>query len=482
MNNRQPLNRQTTGIAPHPERIVQFGAGNFIRAFMDWMIQELNMQADYDSGVVIVKHFNDLDDLDNQDGLYHVHTEGIVSREFIAETQLIDCIVRTVSPNKDHAAFLALARQPEIRLIISNTTEAGIQYVATDKVTDTPPSSYPAKLTQMLHTRYQHFEGIPEKGCVIIPLELIEENGTKLRQIVLQYAEQWALDAEFIDWVQQHNIFCNTLVDRIVPGYPADKADAILDAIGYDDKLLTMGEPFHKFIIEAPQIIQADFPTHKTALNVKIVDDASPYRETKVRILNGLHTSMVPIGYFLGLTTVRECVEHPQLGAFLHREAYDDIIPSMSIDPTELQTFTGTVFDRFRNPSIHHLLLSIALNSSTKMKTRLLPTVLEYHEKFDVLPPRMVLAFAAMLRFYKGEWQGKAIPLKDDPEVIAWFAEQWNKQATADAVLAILQNTNLWERDLSAVGGLHTQITQYIEAIDKGNLLDLLNELNATPS
>ena len=468
---RKPLNRETTGIAAHTERIIQFGAGNFIRAFMDWMIQELNTQADFDAGVVIVKHITDRNTLDEQDGLYHVHTEGIQNGEFRTETQLVDCICRSVSPDNDHAEFLALARQPEIQLIISNTTEAGIQYVETDKATDTPPSSYPAKLTQLLYARYQESDGAPEKGCVIIPLELIEENGTQLRKIVLQYAEQWELDAAFIDWVQQHNVFCNTLVDRIVPGYPADKSDAILDAVGYDDKLLTMGEPFHKFIIEAPQKIQADFPTHKTSLNVKIVDDASPYRETKVRILNGLHTSMVPIGYLMGLETVRECVEHPQLGAFLQTEAYHEIIPSMDIDEDELKTFAEAVFDRFRNPSIHHELISIALNSSTKVRTRLLPSLLGYHAKFGALPPRLVLAIAAFIRMYKGTWQGKTIPLKDNPETLAWFAEQWETSTdTAELVRVVLANTNLWETDLNAVDGLHTELTHALNAINAGEL------------
>ena len=480
----QALNRQTvSNIQIYPERVVQFGGGNFLRAFVDWVIEILNAETDFASGVVLVKATSGTyDALDKQDGLFHTLLRGIQARELVEESKLITCVNRTLYPYEDFEAYLALARQPEIRFVFSNTTEAGITFVETDNATDEPPSSFPAKLTVFLLERYRYFEGASDKGCIIIPTELIVDNGTKLREIILQYAEKWGIEAGFVDWIKAHNMFCNTLVDRIVTGFPEADAKTISDSLGYDDELLVAGEIYHSWIIEAQATLLDEFPVNqtKTPLNIKIIDDASIYRTIKVRLLNGAHTSIVPIGYLLGIESVRESVEHAGLGQFVQDLLQKEVIPSIDgVDPDELQAFANDVLDRFRNPHIHHRLLAIALNSTSKFKERLLPSLLGYHAKTGQLPSRIVLAFSALIRFYKGEWQGEVIPVKDDAEVMAWFKVQWEQAESVEAlVTTVLQNDSLWGQGLSLIDGLAEQVTENINDIDNLSLSDKLNQYN----
>jgi len=367
--------------------------------------------------------------------------------------------------------------------VFSNTTEAGITFVDSDKLSDAPPSSFPAKLTLFLLERYRHFEGASDKGCIIIPTELIVDNGTTLREIILQYADVWGLDSGYVAWVNAHNIFCNTLVDRIVTGFPQDDTATIFESLGYEDNLLVTGEIYHSWIIEAQSTLLDEFPVNKTQtpLNVKIIDDASIYRTIKVRLLNGAHTSIVPIGYLLGIESVRESVEHPALGQFVQDLLQKEVIPSIDgIDAEELESFANDVLDRFRNPHIHHLLLAIALNSTSKFKERLLPSLLGYHAKTGELPYRIVLALSALIRFYKGDWQGETIPLKDDAQVLAWFKQQWDESDSLETLVnAVLQNDSLWGQDLSLIDGLVDQVTENIDAIDGDGLVDKLKQLNA---
>jgi len=481
MSDLQALNRKNAeSPVVYPERIVQFGAGNFLRAFVDWTIQELNDKTDFNNSVVVVKVTpGTYDALDAQDGLFHVHLEGIENGEFISQTQLISCVSRTFYPYGDFDAYQALARQDEIRFLISNTTEAGISYNEDDSADEKPPASFPAKLTLFLYERYQHFEGASDKGCIVIPTELVVDNGTQLREMVLRYAEQWQLDSGFAEWIEAHNLFCNTLVDRIVPGYPESDSAKIQEKIGFEDQQLVMGEPYYSWIIEAPDSLTTELPVAGVLDGVKIVDDVDPYRLTKVRILNGIHSSMVSLGYMCGLRVVNEVMAHKALTQFLLDEAYKEIIPAMDLPEDELKAFAQSTFDRFRNPSIHHKLLSIALNSMTKVRTRILPTILAHYEKLGSLPPRAVLAMAAFLRFYKGEWQGELVPLKDDESTIAWLDEQWKNCDSVDALVeSILQNESLWERDLTQIDGLQEMISDYITRMDESGLLPIIEELN----
>ncbi|MBI1280527.1 MAG: tagaturonate reductase [Anaerolineaceae bacterium] len=468
------LNRQTAKTAaPYPERVVQFGGGVFIRAFVDWIIQRLNEQADFGSGVVIVKPTpqGSYDSFNQQDGLFHVQIHGLQNGTLVTERTLITCVTRALNPYTDYPAYLALAHQPEIRFIVSNTTETGLNFAPDDKHSDTPASSFPAKLTAFLYERYQHFGGSADKGCIMLPCELIERNGDKLKALILQYADLWGLEAGFKTWIENSNQFCNTLVDRIVVGFPKVNSDAVLEKLGFNDQLLTEGELYHSWVIEAPQSLQDEFPVHKTDLNVKIVDDVEIYRQTKVRILNGAHTSMMPLGYLLGLQTVQQAIEHEWLGNFISDELYNEIIPAFDNPNAELKQFAADVLNRFRNPFIKHHLINIALYSISKFRTRLLPSLLNYHAQFHKLPEHIVYAFAGLVRFYKGEWHGTPIPLNDDATIVTWFQEQWRLAPdTRTLVERVLTNKDLWQQDLSQIDGLIDLLTTYLDTLEKDGI------------
>jgi len=458
-----------------------YGGGNFLRGFVDWVVDILNEETDFAGGIVLVKATpGRYPALEAQDGLFTTYLHGVENGEFRDETRLISAVTRTVYPYEDFAAYLALARQPEIRFIFSNTTEAGIIFAATDAFSDQPPASFPAKLTRFLYERYQHFQGRATAGCIIIPTELIVDNASRLREIILQYAALWQLEPGFADWLAAHNRFCNTLVDRIIPGFPAN-ADAIFARLGYEDRLLVAGERYHSWIIEAPPSLLEELPTDKTRrpLNVKIVSDATPYRTIKVRLLNGAHTSMVPLGLLLGIDAVRPAVEHAVLGPFLEKLLWREIIPSVrGLPQSELEAFASAVLDRFRNPHIDHYLLTIALNSAAKVKERILPSLLGYQARTGALPPRLTRALAAFIRLYRGEWQGAQIPLKDAAPTLAWFQEQWRESSNMETLArAVLGNAALWGQDLGELPGLAAELGAYLEAIEAGRLLELLRDL-----
>ncbi len=464
--------------ARYPERIVQFGGGNFLRGFVDWVADVLNAETDFGSGIVIVKATpGRYDALDAQDCLFTTYLHGVQDGQLVERTRLISAVNRSVYPYDDFEAYLALARGPEIRFIFSNTTESGIVFSADDKASDQPPLTFPAKLTRFLYERYRHFDGAAERGCIIIPTELIVDNASRLRAIILDYAELWRLEPGFADWVVAHNLFCNTLVDRIIPGFPQAEAERVFADLGYEDRLLVAGEIYHSWIIEAPPRLLDEFPVDKTRspLNVKIVADAAPYRTIKVRLLNGAHSSMVPLGIILGIESVREAVEHETLGRFLQGLVFEEVIPSVSEVPrAELESFARDVFDRFRNPHIHHRLETISLNSSAKVKERILPSLLGYLALTGELPPRLAVALAGFIRLYRGD----LIALNDDPGLLAWFRRAWDEARSTEALArTVLSNEALWERDLSETPGLIERIAEALEAMEAGALLDLLERV-----
>lgn len=472
-------NRFCPRRARHPERIVQFGGGNFLRGFVDWVVDVLNAETGFGGGIVIVKATpGTYDALDEQDCLFTTYLHGIQAGEFVEETRLISAVNRSVYPYQDFASFLALARQPELRFIFSNTTESGIVFSQADRFTDEPPASFPAKLTRFLYERYQYFAGAPARGCIIVPTELIVDNATRLREIILQYAALWRLEPGFGEWIEAHNIFCNTLVDRIVSGFPQAEASRIFAQLGYEDRLLAAGEIYHSWIIEAERSLLDEFPVDRTetALNVKVVDDAAPYRTIKVRLLNGAHTSMVPLGILLGVESVREAMDNEALSAFITELIFQEVIPSVGEIPRdELEAFARDVFDRFRNPNIHHRLLTIALNSASKVKERLLPSLHGYLAETGELPERLVIAFAAFVRLYRGEWRGEPIALNDDADALAWFKTQWEDADTFDALAyRVLSNAALWENDLTALPGLSQMLSETLRAIEADELPALL--------
>ncbi|MEZ4776262.1 MAG: tagaturonate reductase [Bacteroidia bacterium] len=456
---------------PLPVRVLQFGEGNFLRAFVDWIIHRMNQQLNFQSGVSVVQPIAQgmTDMLSAQDGLYTLYLNGIKNGTAVSEHEVIDCIQRAVNPYTDFVAYLAEAENPDLRFIFSNTTEAGIAFNAEDQLTDAPPASFPGKLTVLLYHRYRHFSGDKDKGCIIIPCELIEKNGETLRDILLQIADHWKLEEGFSKWLTESNTFCNTLVDRIVPGYPRNRIAEIQAELGYEDNLVVEGEQFHLWVIEGPAAAHAEFPADKAGLNVLFTDDMTPYRTRKVRILNGAHTVMVPVAYLYGQEAVRESVEHPVLGQFIKKAIFEEIIPTLDLPKEELVQFAEDVIDRFRNPFIHHLLLSISLNSVSKFKTRVLPSLLEYVARKGQLPQRLVFSLAATIVFYRGKRNETAIPLNDNKEYLDFFAGVWAEwettQNTAQLAEKVLKLTSAWGKDLTEVPELTNLLTDYLSAI-----------------
>lgn len=464
----KPLNRQTTQLSDQrPIKVLQFGEGNFLRGFVDWIIDILNEKTDFNGAVQVVQPRDRsrriIEALQQQDGLFHVLLNGIQSGKPTQEKRLITCIASALNPYDDYDAYLKYGENPDLTFIFSNTTEAGIMYDEQDTSIDTIPASFPGKLTALLYHRFRHFNGAADKGLTIIPTELIQNNGDALRRIVLQYAQTWNLTSDFSKWMKGHVIFCNTLVDRIVPGFPQDTIQEVQQELGCADKLVVTAEPYHLLVIEAPASVQQAFPTDKAGLQVKFVSDLTPYRIRKVRILNGAHTALVPVAYLQGLRTVREALEDEKAGKFIREAIFQEIIPTLDLPETELEQFANDVLDRFRNPFIRHELISIALNAVSKYKVRVLPSVLAYKKHKGQLPEKLLYSLAALILFCKGEWNGETIPLNDTPEVLNFFAKAWEKESAAEVVAAVLSNKDFWDMDLTKVEGLPELVTMHLK-------------------
>ncbi|ARV16514.1 tagaturonate reductase [Polaribacter sp. SA4-12] len=461
------LNRTTVKANTYTERILQFGEGNFLRAFANWMIHEMNKKADFDAGVVVVQPIDQglIKMLNDQDGLYTLYLNGIKNGEVLSEKEVIDCIQRGINPYSNYADYLANAENPDLRFVISNTTEAGISYNADDKLDDAPQSSFPGKLTALLYKRFQVFGGASDKGLIVIPCELIDRNGDNLKKIILQYAADWNLGAEFVEWINEDNIFCNTLVDRIVPGYPRDKMDAITEELGYKDNLVVEGEQFHLWVIEGPASVKEEFPSEACGLNVVFTDNMEPYRTRKVRILNGAHTTLVPVGYLYGIDRVRESLEDDVVGTFLKNALFNDISPTLNLPEEELSQFSADVLDRFRNPYLEHELMSISLNSVSKYKTRVLPSVLEYVKRKNELPKNLLFSLASLIAFYKGDRNGTPITVKDDAGVLDFFKSAWSSNNFVEVAEKTLSNSDFWGTDLTEIDGLQEEVTAHLGAI-----------------
>ncbi len=467
------LNRHDFPGAQYPERIIQFGEGNFLRAFVDWQIDLLNEHTDLNSGVVIVRPIaSDFPpSLSTQDGLYTTIIRGLNEKgEAVSDARLIRSVNREISAYADYAEFLKLAHNPDMRFVFSNTTEAGISYHAGDKFDDAPAVSYPAKLTRLLFERFTHFNGAADKGWVIIPCELIDYNGEALHELVVRYAQEWALPAAFMTWLNESNAFCSTLVDRIVTGYPRDEAAKLEAELGYKDGFLDTAEHFYLFVIQGPKSLASELRLDKLALNVLIVDDIKPYKERKVAILNGAHTALVPVAFQAGIDTVGEAMNDAEICAFVEKAIYEEIIPVLDLPKDELESFASAVTGRFRNPYIKHQLLSIALNGMTKFRTRILPQLLAGQKASGKLPARLTFALAALIAFYRAERNGEAYPVQDDAHWIDRYQQLWAEHrdqqiSTTDLVKAVLSVSEHWEQDLTQVDGLVEQVAADLDAI-----------------
>ena len=408
------------------ERVIQFGEGGFLRGFVDWMLQKVNESSDFDGSVVVVQPIEQgmCDLLSAQNCVYTHVIRGV---EGVDKT-VVDVISRCVKPYEDFAAYLALAENPDFRFVVSNTTESGIVFSADDKITDAPPKSFPAKLTLLMKRRYELGLG----GFIFLPCELIDRNGDNLKKCILQYADLWNLGDGFKNWVCEENVFTNTLVDRINTGYP--KGEDM--NLGYEDNMVNTSEFFHLWVIETDFDIEKELPFSSANLNVIVTPDKlEMYRTRKVRILNGAHTSLVPYALLSGLDTVKSCIDDPTMNAHLRKCVFDEILPTLDLPKDELMSYAGSVLERFGNPYIKHYLSAIALNSVSKFKVRVLPSILEYIKRFNKMPETLLFAFAKLIEFYKTDMTS------DDADVVAFM----KSHSAAD----ILANTALWGTDLS---------------------------------
>lgn len=462
-----------------PEKVIQFGEGNFLRAFVDWMIGDANSQGIFNGSVLVVQPitYGRINQVIKQDGLFTLYLRGIEAGSIIEQKQVVTSISRGLNPYEEWDAYLQSAAQPEMRIMISNTTEAGIDYVAEGQPNDSCPTSFPAKVTAWLYERYKAFEGDASKGMIIIPCELIEDNGDKLKAIVKRYTREWGLGEGFSAWLNDSNYFLNTLVDRIVTGYPADEMEDITAFLGYKDELVDTGEIFHLWVIEGPSELSDEFPLHAAGKNVLWTDDITPYRTRKVRILNGAHTMMVPSAYLYGLEAVKESVEHDVVGAYLQKGLYEEVIPVVPLPEDEKMAFARSVIERFRNPYIHHLLISITLNSISKFKVRVLPSLLDYYSLKGELPDVLTFSMAGLITFYKGTTMnaesmegmrdGEAYPIRDDMAVLEYFYKLWQDfdGDIASLVKDVLGKVDFWDQDLNDICGMTDKVTVYLKDI-----------------
>ena len=464
------LNRNTAHAVRYPEKVIQFGEGNFLRAFVDWIIWNTNQKTDFNAGVVVVQPIKKgmVDVLNSQDGLYHVNLQGIDKGEAVDSIQMIDVVSRGLDPYADFDGYMALAENPEIRFVISNTTEAGIAFDPDCRLEDKPASSYPGKLTQLLYHRYEYFKGDPSKGLIILPCELIFLNGKELKKCIQQYIGLWNLDEDFKTWFKEAcGVYC-TLVDRIVPGYPKDTIDQIHERIGFKDNLVVKGEIFHLWVIEAPESVAEEFPADKADLNVLFVPSEAPYHERKVTLLNGPHTVLSPVGYLSGLDTVRECVEDPEIGKYVRKVMYGELLETLNLPRPELEAFADSVVERFVNPYVKHFVTSIMLNSFPKYKTRDLPGLKTYLDRKGELPKGLVLGLAAIVTYYKGGMRGDVeIVPNDDPAITGLLKDLWASGDVRKVAQGVLAAGFIWGEDLNLIPGLTDMVTGYLDLIQR---------------
>ena len=408
------------------EKIIQFGEGGFLRGFVDWMLQKLNDNGSFEGNVVVVQPIEQgmCDMLEKQNCVYTHLIRGVEG----VEKSLINVISRTVKPYEDWNSYLALAENPDFRFVVSNTTESGIVFSQEDKMTDVPPKTFPAKLTLLLKKRFD----LGLKGFIFLPCELIDRNGDNLKKCVLAYADLWNLGDEFKAWIEKDNVFCNTLVDRINTGYPRGEELNL----GYEDNMVNTSEYFHLWVIECDYDLEKELPFKSAGLNVIVTKDKlAMYRTRKVRILNGAHTSLVPYALLEGYDTVKSCIDSEKMLAHIRACVFDEIIPTLDLPKDELVEYAEGVIGRFANPYIKHYLSSIALNSVSKFKVRVLPSILEYIKRYNKMPKTLLFSFAKLIDFYKTDMTN------DDADVTAFMKNNGVKE--------ILSNDKLWGEDLS---------------------------------
>ncbi len=475
------LNKETVSKKGLPVKVLQFGEGNFLRAFVDWMINKANKEIDFNRGVVVVQPLENgmVDLLKKQDNLYHVILEGIKDGEPIREKELIECIQDSINPYAEYEAYKNYFLSPDLELIVSNTTEAGITRVENEDINALPPKSFPGKVCQLLYQRYKHFNGAQDKGLTFFCCELIEKNATELRTIVLELAEENKLEKEFVNWLNTSCNFCSTLVDRIVTGFPRDTIKDLQKELDFEDNLVVIGEYFHLWAIEAPEDVRQKFAFDKAGLNVVWLDDMTEFRDKKVRILNGSHTALVPVGLLCGHQTVKEAFNDKDVADFILKMVDQEVIPNINGDKEYLKKFSEEILERFYNPYIKHYLKDISLNSLSKWMTRDYPSFIDCIERSKELPTRLTFSLAALLVHYKGAYNDLTFEIKDTAEHVDFITRQWNSnKPLSDIVSSILANTSVWGKNLNEIEGLSDKIASYIDVIQSKGIKEALNQLN----
>lgn len=492
---KKALNKWTAPKSVAPERIIQFGEGNFLRAFVDWIIWNMNAKTNFNGSVVVVQPIDKgmVEWLNGQDCLYHVNLQGRLNGEAVNSLERIDVISRALNPYSQNAAFMALAEQPEIRFIISNTTEAGITFDPACKFTDAPASAYPGKLVQLLYRRYKTFNGDPKKGLILMPCELIFLNGHHLKECIYQYIELWKEDLGadyegFKEWFTKYNYVCATLVDRIVPGFPRKDIAEIQEKVGYNDNLVVQAEIFHLWVIEKPENmsieeLREEFPAEKAGLHVLIAESEKPYHERKVTLLNGPHTVLSPVAYLSGINIVRDACNDPVIGQYIHKVQFEELMETLNLPMDELRQFASDVLERFNNPYVDHQVTSIMLNSFPKFETRDLPGLKVYLERKGTLPKGLVLGLAAIITYYKGGTRADGAPIQpnDAQEIMELLAQLWATDDTRRVAEGVLGATDIiWKeskQNLNEIPGLTDMVEGFLNDIQAKGMVETVKSI-----
>ena len=480
--------RPQKDIQRRPNKVLQFGEGNFLRAFVDYIIDCSNEARVFNSSVTIVKpiEYGTFERFERQNNLYTVILRGIENGKTSVKKRIVTSISNTVDPFTQFDEYNKLMENEELRFFVSNTTEAGIVFSDKDKLDDKVPNTFPAKVTKLLYQRYLLFNGDLSKGFIFLPVELIEKNGDNLKKCVLQYAELWELGEDFVSWLKEANIFCNTLVDRIVSGYPKAEEEKLWQEMGYKDELMVTGEPFGFWAIGSEKIDQVKKElTLKSDVEIILSEDIEPYKQRKVRILNGAHTSTVMGAYLYGKNMVDECMDDEVIREFMLSLMYDEIIPNINLDKKQLEEFASYVVERFKNPFLNHKLLDISLNSTSKWRARVLPSFIDYYNSKGKLPENLTLSFAMYIEFYKGIQKdkegyfnlrdGERYKVFDDEYALELYRANSDK-SPEEIIKIVMTDSKLWGMDLTGVEGFYEQVVKYVKLFDEKGVKKVLTE------
>jgi tagaturonate reductase len=446
------------------------------------MVDRMNRRGLFNGRIVVMPATatsRTADTIDQQDGWYTVLSRGLAGGQRSEHVELIGSVSRTFNPHVSGADPQAIASHADLRFVVCNTTEAGVVYKPAERPEVHYPTTFPAQLAFLLHARYRFFNGAADRGWIVLPCELIDRNGDTLKRIVLQHAEDWAFDKAFVEWVHSACCFANTLVDRIVPGFPINEIDALHERLGYEDQLLTAAELYHSWVIEADRDITKEWPLTEAGLNVTWTDDLTPYRTRKVRLLNGPHTLMIAPSLLAGKETVRESLDDPLLGEMVRRALFDEIVPVVELPDADKKAFSTDVLERFRNPFIVHRLTSIALNGVSKWKVRVLPSLEAYLAERHELPPVMTFSLAALIALYRGEPAADGallvrvgacgLTIRDEADVLTFLARAWSEYNQVHDLggvgRTVLGSTRLWGSDLNELPGLSDRVVEHLDEI-----------------